>query len=281
LLISERQKIRHIRLGKFTSRSILILFALLCLNGCSGFVSVEEKFNSGGGSRAGNKYHVVQKSETLFSLAWRYGWDYKSLASANSIRSPYVIHPGQKLRVSHSKTQKYVATKTRSKNLTNTPGSTSKSLASARKSSQKTTKVVQGSSKSPKQWGKAGSPRWTWPAKGKLIAKFSAKSPANKGIDIAGGLGESVTAAAAGSVVYAGSGLLGYGNLVIIKHNEQYLSAYAHNKRLLVKESQKVKAGQTIAELGSSGTDKVKLHFEIRRQGKPVDPMLYLPRAKN
>ncbi|MEH6344918.1 MAG: peptidoglycan DD-metalloendopeptidase family protein [Bermanella sp.] len=141
--------------------------------------------------------------------------------------------------------------------------------------------MSQGSSKSPKQWGKATSPRWTWPAKGKLIAKFSAKSPANKGIDIAGGLGESVTAAAAGSVVYAGSGLLGYGNLVIIKHNEQYLSAYAHNKRLLVKESQKVKAGQTIAELGSSGTDKVKLHFEIRRQGKPVDPMLYLPRAKN
>lgn len=281
MLISERQKIRHIRLGNSTSRPLLILFALLCLTGCSGFVSVEAKFDSGAGARTNNKFHVVQKSETLFSLAWRYGWDYKSLASANSISSPYVIHPGQKLRVSRSEVQKYVSAKTRSKNLTNTPSSTSKSLASARKSSQKATKVSQGSSKSPKQWGKAISPKWTWPAKGKLIAKFSAKSPANKGIDIAGGLGESVTAAAAGSVVYAGSGLLGYGNLVIIKHNEQYLSAYAHNKRLLVKESQKVKAGQTIAELGSSGTDKVKLHFEIRRQGKPVDPMLYLPRAKN
>lgn len=87
-------------------------------------------------------------------------------------------------------------------------------------------------------------------------------------------------AAATGSVVYAGSGLLGYGNLVIIKHNEQYLSAYAHNKKLLVKEGQKVKAGQVIAEIGSSGTDKVKLHFEIRRQGKPVDPKKYLPKVK-
>jgi lipoprotein NlpD len=87
-------------------------------------------------------------------------------------------------------------------------------------------------------------------------------------------------AAAAGSVVYSGSGLLGYGNLVIIKHNEQYLSAYAHNKRLLVKEGQKVKAGQVIAEIGSSGTDKVKLHFEIRRQGKPVNPIKYLPKVK-
>ena len=259
----------------------LVILISVGMTGCISsreFVSTEEKFSK---SKKSTTFHVVQKGDTLFSIAWTYGWDYHKLASANSISSPYIIHPGQKLRVSHSKAQKYVASKTRSKNLTNSPGSTSKSLASARKSSQKTTKVVQGSSKSPKQWGKAGSPRWTWPAKGKLIAKFSAKSPANKGIDIAGGLGESVTAAAAGSVVYAGSGLLGYGNLVIIKHNEQYLSAYAHNKRLLVKESQKVKAGQTIAELGSSGTDKVKLHFEIRRQGKPVDPMLYLPRAKN
>ena len=281
MLITKRQKIQHIPLKKMTFRLWLTLCVLFTLSACSGFVSVEEKFDSGVRFQSGSKVHVVQKSETLFSLAWRYGWDYKSLASANSIAAPYIIHPGQKLQVGQPKSIRFQSAGNTSKRLTNPPKSGSSNVASARKSTHKTPKVNQDRPKSPKSWNKSTSPKWSWPAKGKLIAKFSAKSPANKGIDIAGRLGESVSAAAAGSVVYAGSGLLGYGNLVIIKHNEQYLSAYAHNKRLLVKESQKVKAGQTIAELGSSGTDKVKLHFEIRRQGKPVDPMLYLPRAKN
>ncbi len=100
----------------------------------------------------------------------------------------------------------------------------------------------------------------------------------NKGIDIAGKLGQPVIATAAGSVVYAGSGLRGYGELVIIKHNDTFISAYGHNRRLLVNEGQQVKAGQQIAEMGSTGTDQVKLHFEIRRQGKPVDPLQYLPK---
>jgi len=260
---------------------LITLCLSFSLSACSGFVSVEEKFDSGVKFKSGSKVHVVQKSETLFSLAWRYGWDYKSLASANSIAAPYIIHPGQKLQVGQPKSTFSKSAASKSKRLTNASKPVPSNLASARKSTQKTPKPIVNSRKAPNNWGKGDSPKWSWPAKGKLIAKFSAKSPANKGIDIAGRLGESVTAAAAGSVVYAGSGLLGYGNLVIIKHNEQYLSAYAHNKRLLVKESQKVKAGQSIAELGSSGTDKVKLHFEIRRQGKPVDPMLYLPKGKN
>jgi lipoprotein NlpD len=100
----------------------------------------------------------------------------------------------------------------------------------------------------------------------------------NKGVDIAGELGQPVLAASDGSVVYAGSGLRGYGELVIIKHSDTYVSAYGHNRRLLVREGQQVKAGQKIAEMGSTGTDRVKLHFEIRRQGKPVDPLQYLPR---
>ena len=264
-----------------TLRLCVTLCVSFSLSACSGFVSVEEKFDSGVRFESGSKVHIVQKSETLFSLAWRYGWDYKSLASANSIAAPYIIHPGQKLQVGQPKSNRFQSAGVKSKRLTSTASSGSSSVASARKSTHKTPKATHNGSKSPNSWKKGVSPKWSWPARGKLIAKFSSKSPANKGIDIAGRLGESVTAAAAGSVVYAGSGLLGYGNLVIIKHNEQYLSAYAHNKRLLVKESQTVKAGQTIAELGSSGTDKVKLHFEIRRQGKPVDPMLYLPKAKN
>lgn len=116
---------------------------------------------------------------------------------------------------------------------------------------------------------------WIWPGKGAVIAEFSESK--NKGVDIAGNAGDTVVAAADGKVVYAGAGLRGYGNLIILKHNNTYLSAYAHNQALLVKEDQTVKKGQKIAEMGSSDTDRVKLHFEIRRQGKPVDPQKYLP----
>jgi len=119
---------------------------------------------------------------------------------------------------------------------------------------------------------------WVWPAKGKLVAQFS-ESASLKGIDIAGATGDAVVASAPGRVVYAGSGLRGYGKLVIIKHNATYLTAYAHNKDLLVKEGQSVTRGQKIAEMGSSDTDRVKLHFEIRRLGKPMDPLRFLPPA--
>jgi lipoprotein NlpD len=117
---------------------------------------------------------------------------------------------------------------------------------------------------------------WAWPAKGKVVAGFNDTASA-KGVDIAGTQGQPVYAAAAGKVVYSGSGLRGYGKLVIIKHNKTYLSAYAHNSQILVKEGQEVTKGQKIAEMGSTDTDRVKLHFEIRKQGKPVDPTKYLP----
>ena len=116
---------------------------------------------------------------------------------------------------------------------------------------------------------------WIWPASGKTIGTFS--EGGNKGVDIAGRAGDPVLASAEGKVVYSGEGLRGYGKLVIVKHNATYLSAYAHNQTILVKEGQSVSKGQKIAEMGSSGTDKVKLHFEVRRQGKPVDPLKYLP----
>lgn len=118
---------------------------------------------------------------------------------------------------------------------------------------------------------------WKWPTKGRVVDKFSSGDQGNKGIDIAGSRGQSVVSTADGSVVYSGSALRGYGNLVIVKHNDKYLSAYAHNDTLLVKEGQSVKAGQKIATMGSSGRTDVRLHFEIRYQGKSVDPMRYLP----
>jgi lipoprotein NlpD len=265
--LSECQKYHQMSRPLNLLRRLCILIAVLTLSGCAGFVSVEQKF---GDKPLSRDIHIVKKSETLFSLAWRYGWDYKALASANSIPAPYTIFPGQKLNITHRDNYKAPTSKPNSKSLTKPKTRTSAKGPSAFKTRSKPP-VVESSSHGL---------TWQWPSKGKVIAKFSSKRPVNKGIDITGRIGESVMAAAAGSVVYSGSGLLGYGNLVIIKHNEQYLSAYAHNKRLLVKEGQKVKAGQVIAEIGSSGTDKVKLHFEIRRQGKPVNPIKYLPKVK-
>jgi lipoprotein NlpD len=119
---------------------------------------------------------------------------------------------------------------------------------------------------------------WQWPTRGALISRFSAGSQPHKGIDLTGRMGEPVHAANSGTVVYAGSGVRGYGNLLIVKHDAVFLSAYAHNSKLLVQEGDTVRAGQQIAELGDSGTDRVKLHFEIRRHGSPVDPLKILPR---
>ena len=116
---------------------------------------------------------------------------------------------------------------------------------------------------------------WIWPASGKTVGTFSESG--SKGVDIAGKAGDPVIAAADGRVVYSGTGLRGYGKLVILKHNNTYLSAYAHNQNILVKEGQSVSKGQKIAEMGNTDADQVKLHFEVRRQGKPVDPLKYLP----
>ncbi|EIS87623.1 murein hydrolase activator NlpD, partial [Yersinia pestis] len=118
---------------------------------------------------------------------------------------------------------------------------------------------------------------WRWPTDGKTIDSFSASEGGNKGIDIAGSRGQPILATASGRVVYAGNALRGYGNLIIIKHNDDYLSAYAHNDTMLVREQQEVKAGQKIATMGSTGTSSVRLHFEIRYKGKSVNPLRYLP----
>jgi len=195
--------------------------------------------------------YKVKKGDTLFSISWRYGYDHKNLAKINGIKSPYTIYVGQKLRFKPNRT---TTTKT-----TSTKTTTSK-------------KVTKTSSSSNKKL------TWRWPTSGKVISTYSKSAAGRKGIDIAGKSGQNIIAAASGKVVYSGNGLPRYGNLLIIKHNDVYLSAYAHNKTLLVKEGQQVKAGQKIALLGRSGTQKDQLHFEIRRNGKPVDPMRFLPK---
>jgi len=221
------------------------------------------------------QYHIVAKGETLYSIAWRYNLDYKVLARANGVGLSYNIYPGQRLTLDVA-APVAIPPKTVSKAPPVKPTSPPKPKSTTTKPrSIKTSPVA--STKTPKTSSKSPS-SWIWPAKGKLIATFSSNKGLNKGIDISGKLGEPVHAAAGGTVVYSGSGLRGYGKLLIIKHSDKYLSAYAHNKRLLVREGDRVKAGDKIAEMGSTGTDAVKLHFEIRYDGNPVDPLRFLPR---
>lgn len=239
------------------------------------------------------KKHHVSKGETLFSIAWRYGLDYRQLANHNRIPAPYTIYPNQQIRLdiggltaSHTKSptdtgQSSMTTASAKANspprrapAETPPSAISSPQVNNRRSEIKTSQSTDNIRPLPL----SNTPRWQWPAIGHLLSSFHGNNGLNKGIDISGNLGQPVLAAASGQIVYSGGGLRGYGKLLIIKHNETFLSAYAHNDNLLVKEGDMVKAGQRIADMGSSGTDRVKLHFEIRREGTPEDPMKYLPK---
>ena len=217
-------------------------------------------------------HHTVMKGDTLYSIAWRYNLDYRRLARANGIDKNYRIFPGQKIKLSFKKQLKTAPVIKKSNQkppVKKTPAPKPK----ISRSKKETSKPV----KKPLPVAQVKQGKWLWPSKGKVTNTFWSNNGLHKGVDIQGKLGEPVLAAAAGRVVYAGEGLRGYGKLVILKHNEKFLSAYAHNKRLLVKEGDVVNKGNKIAVMGSSGTDRVKLHFQIRYDGKPVDPLKYLP----
>lgn len=276
---------------------LLTGFSFWLLVGCSSSQSPVQVVDRNSGSAyakksqpSGGRY-IVQRGDTLYSIAFRFGWDWKALASKNNIAAPYVIKPGQIVHFGNapaavsttvqtytpatqpvapaaSSQRAYTVPPARTQVPLTVPATTSKSVESTPAASAVTPLS------SPAKLSSSG---WAWPAQGVVIGRFSSNGSLNKGIDIAGELGQPVLAAQDGTVVYAGSGLRGYGELVIIKHSDVYVSAYGHNRKLLVREGQKVKAGQVIAEMGSTGTDRVKLHFEIRRQGKPVDPLQYLP----
>ena len=222
---------------------------------------------------------MVQRGDTLYSIAFRFGWDWKALAARNQIAPPYLIRPGQVIRFDGQQAAPQIV-RTAPPVLPRNPPVVSQPPRVVPPVSAPVVVAPPPASKPPSP--PVAPPKvvggWAWPASGAVLSRFASNGSLNKGIDIAGELGQPVLAASDGSVVYAGSGLRGYGELVIIKHNDIYVSAYGHNRRLLVKEGQRVKAGQAIAEMGSTGTDRVKLHFEIRRQGKPVDPLQYLPR---
>lgn len=201
--------------------------------------------------------HVVQPGESFYMIAWRYNRDAEELARINHLHPPYALKAGQRIELGrqfHAKTS------------ASPPATYVSTPVMVKKTTPSATKPILHQ----------GGIAWEWPVKGKIIANFASQN-GQKGIDIAGQNGQSVITAAPGVVVYSGSGLRGYGQMIIIKHNDQFLSAYAHNSRLLVKEGDVVVAHSKIAEMGQTDTESVRLHFEIRKNGQPVDPLMYLP----
>lgn len=259
--------------------------------------------------------YVVQPGDTLYAIAFRLGMDYRSLAALNQIDAPYVIRVGQSLATEAPKVVVAAASASSAEGdaamTTGTPELASAAGANGKVAADTAT-VGKGSTTSARRPGasattspaKAAPPepqpvaptpkpvaspkpksppaaianapvdRWGWPVKGRIIRSYA--EDVHKGIDLAGARGDQVRASAGGVVVYAGTGVTGYGALIIIKHNDTYLSAYGHNDELLAAEGEQVSAGKLIARMGSSGTDSVKLHFEIRRNGRPIDPATLL-----
>ncbi|HEI8866932.1 murein hydrolase activator NlpD [Serratia sp. AKBS12] len=261
------------------------------------------------GSYSGSTY-TVKRGDTLFYIAWITGNDFRDLAQRNNIPEPYSLNVGQTIQLGNGSAASgggmVAATDATNGGIPKPPSSTQ--IQTATVDSQPTNAysdnsgkqnvgkmlpasgaVVAGTAATPVTAPAATPPvsstvsnsapvsTWRWPTDGKIIDNFSSSDGGNKGIDIAGSRGQAIFATADGRVVYSGNALRGYGNLIIIKHNDDYLSAYAHNDTMLVREQQEVKAGQKIATMGSTGTSSVRLHFEIRYKGKSVNPLRYLP----
>lgn len=248
--------------------------------------------------------YTVQAGDSLYTIAFRHDLDWRKLARWNAIAAPYTIYPGMSLRLDKPANlpaqsaqpldvQAVVASTPATVSTLPTPTPTSTgtkpSAVASVPSTVAATPVTEPQPSpvappsqaqpvsAPEAVRRAGDVSWSWPNAGPVITSFRAGDPTRHGIDIAGTTGEPVLATANGVVVYSGNGLVGYGELVIIKHSDAFLSAYGHNSKRLVQEGQRVRRGEKIAEMGSSGTSRTELHFEIRRQGDPVDPLAFLP----
>jgi lipoprotein NlpD len=232
-------------------RAAAIVLLLFALAGCGG--------------RALNwdpDSYTVRQGDTLYSIAFHYGLDYRDLARRNGIDRSYTIYPGQVLRLSGEAVPAASASPAATASTTRTPQPRTASPPVTRR---------------PPAAPSSSSFAWSWPAAGDVVRGFEGEDSTSKGIDISGRRAAAVTAAAAGRVVYAGSGLRGYGRLIIVKHDDTFISAYAFNRRLLVQEGDEVTAGEQIAEMGQGPDDTPMLHFEIRVDGRAVDPVRYLP----
>jgi lipoprotein NlpD len=226
-------------IGRFRRASLLLAVTLL-VAACGSQSRLDRQSDQ----------HIVRSGETLFTIAWRYGKDHRDLARWNSLGDGSLIYPGQVLRLSG-------------------PASAAapKPAPAANKTPSKPLPPI--TTEPP--------PAWTWPTSGQVRSEFDGKQGSGTGLVIAGRAGQEVRAAAAGRVVYSGGGLIGYGQLIILKHNDTYLSAYGYNASLLVKEGDNIKKGQRIAAMGEGPGQEPRLHFEIRRNGMPVNPRQYLP----
>jgi lipoprotein NlpD len=269
---------------------MVLLLCLALLAGCSGWKPTEDKpvYNSSYKLTADGHYSV-RRGDTLHAIAFNFGMDWRDIASWNNIRSPYTIYPDQELRLTGPKARH--STKPATRPATSSVATTTENSAAKGKSSSNKTVVTAAPAKGATSITYEPSPKpvagtaagtidpgsWLWPAEGRVISNFRPNDPARKGIDIGGKEGQAVIASASGEVVYSGSGLIGYGELIIIKHSERLLSAYAHNRKRLVAEGQKVAGGERIAEMGKTDRNQAMLHFEIRLNGNPQDPLKYLP----
>ncbi len=222
-------------------------------------------------------YTMVKKDETLYAIARREGYSHHQLARWNHLRSPYVLKPGQKLRLSPPSTSLGDSSTAPAAVGSSQVVDAASPVTRPLKRNPVKARPLSPTSTTPKKLP-VKVDRWHWPVKGRVVQTYKANDTGRKGIGISGKLGQSVQAAAGGTVVYSGNGLINYGNLIIIKHSHSFLSAYAYNQSLLVKEGDSVKRGQAIAKMGKLDA-KPQLHFEIRRNGKPVNPLHYLPKS--
>lgn len=282
---------------------LALLVACLGLGACLGPRSVVVERSEGSAPRSsrpapirGARTYTVARGDTLYGIAFRHGVDFRELARINRIASPYTIYPGQRLVLAQGSEAGDARSAPRraearppaaapapgsitgmpvppvTSRPAATPPPTSPPIPAPPPSARPPSMAAPGATQ------RAEGVVWRWPASGQLIGRFVAGDPTRQGINIAGNAGQPVFAAAAGEVVYSGAGLIGYGELVIIKHSDVFLSAYGHNRKRLVAEGQRVTAGQQIAEMGRTGATRDMLHFEIRRSGKPVDPLPLLPK---
>ena len=230
-------------------RTTVLLVAAVLLSACGSTTRRDH---------AADSYHVVRSGETLYTIAWRYGRDYRDLARWNRLGDGSLIYPGQVIQLK--------------------PPSGTRQPPSA--AGQQTTGSGSRPSRAPEALPSIPAelpPPLAWPTSGQVVVEFGGRPGSGTGVLIDGRAGQPIRAAAAGRVVYSGGGLIGYGHLVIIKHNDTYLSAYGHNASLLVREGETIQKGQRIATMGEGPGREPRLHFEIRRNGQPVDPRQFLP----
>lgn len=284
-----------------TGRVWLAAALALLVAGCSSthrapVVNREHGFRASVPSKTGN-YYWVRPGDTLYAIAWQAGLDYKDLAAWNRLSDPDRIHVGQRLRLRPPPLRPATPARRPPPPKTRPPGRIPKPAATRVDSgrspvSTPALRPAPGPKPSDKPQPRPAEPSptktpassnrrlaWSWPTTGRVVERFSASDRTRNGVKIAGQSGQPILAAEAGKIVYSGSGLIGYGQLIIIKHNKNYLSAYGHNRKILVKEGDQVARGERIAEMGKPPDDQPLLHFEIRRQGTPVDPLRLLPKS--